>query len=60
MKLTKETYYAIRIGNQPRPCFKLSSVLATPMLFTSKRDAVEHLIPGFDEKVIRVELRELK
>lgn len=60
----RETYYAIRVGEQENkyPYFKVGMYLATPMLFMQKKCAVAHMstTPGSHEKIVRVELREVK
>lgn len=62
MRLTKETYYAMRIGNPEDhyPRFALDAGLETPKLFTSRKKAFAHFVKGYGWKVVRVELRELK
>lgn len=62
MKLTKETYYAIRIGN-PRdyvPYFKVGADHETPVLFKIRKQAEAQFVKNAGWKVVRVELRELK
>lgn len=60
--MTKETYYAIRIGSRPQhsPYFMLRDDGTVPHLFEHKMDAQDRVKGHPERTVVRVEIRELK
>lgn len=68
MKLNKETYYAIRIGDPKNysPYFMFGDDGRAPRLFATEGEALEEVEGGGEWakrnewKAVRVELRELK